>query len=55
MKQMIQLVSYNGYMGQKCPHETDDTTGKLHRLYGTKCVPMKQMIQLISYTCCVGQ
>jgi len=26
-------------MGQKCPHETDDTTGKLHRLYGTKVSP----------------
>ena len=25
---MIQLVSYSCYIRQKCPHTTDDTTGK---------------------------
>ena len=42
-------------MGQKCPYTTDDTTGKLQLLYGTKHVPIQQMIQLVSYNCYMGQ
>ena len=52
---MVQLVSYSCYMGQKCPHTTYDTTGKLQLLYGTKNVPIQQMIQLVSYSCYMGQ
>ena len=41
-------------MRKKCPHKTDDTTGKLQLLYETKNVSIQQMIQLVSYSCYMG-